>query len=797
MDLILKSKFMVSILISSHICYLERAIKSVLNQEETNIIPDIFVNVNTLDKTFLEQVKNLVKKYKKINIVISKSNGKPGMGHNSSLRLFKKHSKYDYMIMLDGDDLFYPHAFHQFEKCFEQQSNLDLLHLMLNDKITYNDLPNQDGIKIFGNFKFYTNKQKSNNWWKNNDLENPFTNKIYQCRTPTRILLVSRNIFTSDIPIKYCEKSKLFDDFLTFLCICENEFYKKLNIFVLSDLNIYFYNANNDESVTYNFNELHYEDEQKYFDENKNNYLNIKKNWDFYKEMNYISLTNPDNFNFDEKIKFCKKIAEDETNDFLNHADENFKKENYEKCIYYLNRAIKVGVNSIEIFIHLGNLYYKLKNYEKSINYYEKSLQIDKSDQIYRLLSIVYYDNKNYKKSFENLLKINHKIKEDLYLIEKNKKLIKNPFIIKQNNKKQILEKPILCIYTGYHTGKFNGKDFKEQNDVYGSEISAIYLAEQLKDKYKVFIFCNITDEIIHNDICYIDFKKFNHFNLVYKIDIMIISRFINFFHLFHTNARKKYLWVHDARPHECAIDNSTYNNFGVNFYNNILPLLDGIICVSEWQKKYICEITKLENNFEHEHKIFIIGNGFNPENFKENIKKIPNKFIYCSNPDRGLDILLDCFPKIQEKIKDATLDIYFGNIDNSLLEKIKLLNGVKFHGKIPENILCVKLQEADIFFYPNRSHETFCINALNAMRAKCIVVCRKFSGLIELVDGFGYLLNNEIDEKWKEHAVNIVINLLTDENHKQNYQNAAFTGSCGRSWKEVSERWYELFKIT
>lgn len=793
----IKKKFMIAILISSHICYLERAINSVLNQKETNIIPDIFINVNTLDKTFLDQVKKLIKKYKKINIIVSKSNGRPGKGHNSSLKLFQKYTEYDYMIMLDGDDLFYPYAFHQFEKCFEQEPNLDLLHLMLNDKITYNDISNQDGVKIFGNFKFYSNNKKSNNWWENNNLENPFINKIYECRTPTRILLVSRNIFNSDIPIKYCEKSRLFDDFLTFLCICENEFNKKLNIFVLSDTNIYFYNANNDESVTYNFDESQYDDEQKYFDENKNNYPNIKKNWDFYKEMNYIQLTPPNNFDLNKKIELCKIIAENETKDFLKHIDENFKKENYEKCIYFLNKIIKVGVNNIDLFIFLGNFYYKLKYYEKSINYYKKSLQIDKKDQIYRLLSIVYYDNKNYKKSFENLLKINDKIKEDLYLIEKNKKLIKVPFIIKQKNKKQILEKPILCIYTGYHTGSFNGRDFKDQNGVYGSEISAIYLAEQLRDKYKVFIFCNITNEIVHNDVCYINFQKFNHFNLVYRIDIMIISRFLNFFHLFHTNARKIYLWLHDARAHEFAIDNTTYNNFGINFYNNILSLLDGIICVSEWQKKYLTGITNLQNNFEHEHKIHVIGNGFNPENFKENIKKIPNKFIYCSDPSRGLDILLDCFPKIKEKIKDATLDIYFGNIDNSLLERIKLLEDVEFHGKIPENILCNKLQEADIFFYPNRSHETFCINALNAMRAKCIIVCRKFSGLIELVEGFGYLINNEINEKWKEEAVNVIITLLTDENYKKNYKNAAFSGSLGRSWKKVSEKWYELFKIT
>lgn len=794
-------KFLVIILISSHICYLQRAIDSVLEQKETNIKPDIYVNVNTLNETFLQQVKNLIKNYNNIKIISSESNGKPGMGHNKNIEIFKKYTEYDYLLMLDGDDLYYPYAFHQFEKCFEKEPNLDLLHLMINDKITYINDPEKPNIPIFGNFKNYTYIAESKNWWQEDftNLDNPMIIPLYKCRTPSRILLMSRKIFESKIPIVYCNNSRLFDDFSAFLGICENEFNGYLNSFVLSNLYIYCYNANNDESVTFNFTPSHYEKEQSFFDNYKINYPYICNDWNFYKKMKYIHLSDPKNFNVHKKLEYCiENVVKFEIKDYYKHASEFYNIQDYEKCLYYLLKIEKSGSIDPDFFKFLAKIYFKLKNYKKSLNYYKKSLQILKNDdEILRNIGLNYFKLKKYRSSFIYFVKIKEKNNLDKQLINDLKTKLQNPLIIlKQNKKKQVLEKPILCIYTGFHTGKFNGSDYKHQQGVYGSEISAIHLAEQMTNDYRVFIFCNVSEEKLVNNVMYMNFNKFNAFEDSYKIDILIISRFINFFHLFHTTAKKKYLWLHDAIPHDFAID-KVYKFRGNYFYKNLLPFLDGIICVSNWQKEYMFQITDIQNYYDHEHKFFVIGNGFNPNFFKSDIKKIPNKFIYCSNPDRGLDILLDCFPLIQEKIPDASLDIYFGEISNELLTKIKQLKNVKFHGRIEEDILIEKLQEADVFFYPNQSHETFCINALMALRAGCVVVCRRYSGIAEVVSNYGHSISGNIDENWKKSAINFITEILSDKNKniKKQIQEQAISGNLNKTWENSAKQWIELFK--
>ena len=82
----------------------------------------LFIIVNTLDSTYYEKVVtlceslNLNKFIKKI--IQTKSNGKPGMGHNSVIKSFCKND-YNYLLMIDGDDFLYPYALFNLQFYFE------------------------------------------------------------------------------------------------------------------------------------------------------------------------------------------------------------------------------------------------------------------------------------------------------------------------------------------------------------------------------------------------------------------------------------------------------------------------------------------------------------------------------------------------------------------------------------------------------------------------------------------------------------------------------------------------------
>ncbi len=790
-------KFLVIVLTSSHICFLERAVNSIITQKDNNLSYDIMINVNTLDKNYFPEVVNKLKNTVKY-IVETKSNGKPGMGHNSCLELFKNHTEYTHLIILDGDDLFYPYAFYQYQQILNKNPELDILHLMINDKISTIDHADKDSIDIIGKYKFYTNMREANNWWEVVNLENPYEKPLSECRTPSRILLVSQNIFNTDIPIEYCNNCKLYDDFKAFLSIIENQYTNKLNTMVTSILSIYCYNANNTESSTFNFKEYNMDNENKFFNEYKNNYTNISKNWDLYKTVPYIKFDEPINFLFQDKINFCvDNVIKFEINDNYFHGHKYFTENNYIKCIFYLSRITEVQIEMPEVYLMLAISYHNLKNYEKTIIFSNFYLSSNKEFNLilYKILIVSYYNTKQYNKSYYYILeclKENKNNIDEKFINEIKNKIKNKQFLIKKTKIKQKMDKPILCIYTGYHTGIFDGNTYKTNEGVYGSEISAVYLAEQLQKEYNVFVFClNDKQPEKINGVFYLHLNNYNEFNELYVIDILIVSRFLNFFQLFKNEAKKTYLWCHDLLAHPYTM-NTEFTKRGFNLLDNLKNKFNNIVCVSKWHKEAFKEIY----NIEEVSNLICIENGLNPNNFQKSVKKIKNKFIYCSNPDRGLDILLKLFPKIQEKITDATLDIYFGEIDEKLLNIIKTLDGVKFHGRIQEDLLCEKMMEADVFFYPNRSHETFCINALNALASGCIVIARKFSGIVNTVNNHGILIyGNPEEDTWQQTALQFIFNILDNEKVKLDIQEKARSYGKQQTWEKSANKWITIFK--
>ena len=83
-------KVMIIILTSSQAQYAYRGYQSILQQKKHSFDYDIFINVNTLNKGYIDEIRETFKDAK-VTIVETESNGKPGKGHNSVLQLFKDH----------------------------------------------------------------------------------------------------------------------------------------------------------------------------------------------------------------------------------------------------------------------------------------------------------------------------------------------------------------------------------------------------------------------------------------------------------------------------------------------------------------------------------------------------------------------------------------------------------------------------------------------------------------------------------------------------------------------------------
>ncbi len=100
--------------------------------------------------------------------------------------------------------------------------------------------------------------------------------------------------------------------------------------------------------------------------------------------------------------------------------------------------------------------------------------------------------------------------------------------------------KPILVLYMGYAPPLIG-----EDKSVRGSELMARKLISLLKNYYDIHVF-GIYDKTTENNIKYYPLNELYDFQLNNKIEILLISRYINYFLEYPINAKKTYVWVHD-----------------------------------------------------------------------------------------------------------------------------------------------------------------------------------------------------------------------------------------------------------
>ena len=266
---LINSQFLITILSSSNKQLLKLSYDTIIQQKNNPFNYTIIIVINSLNTDYYNLV---LKEFENIDVEIiqTKSNGKPGMGHNSCINIFKNRKQFDYLIHIDGDDFLYPYAFYQLYKAFNlaKKNNHypDLLVLQGNDLISWYNQSTASS-EIYLNNCFYLIKQDEypiNKWLFNKNIINinPFENNAFI--TPIRSFLYSRNIFKLNIDTFFCNKCFILDDYLFYLHFINIFINNHLNIAVINSSHIYLYNNCNISSV------------QKTYDI-KQDYLQIKK----------------------------------------------------------------------------------------------------------------------------------------------------------------------------------------------------------------------------------------------------------------------------------------------------------------------------------------------------------------------------------------------------------------------------------------------------------------------------------------------------------------------------------------
>ena len=233
-------KLLITLLTSYNENILYESYKTIKNQINHNLDFKIYIIVNSQNINYYNDVCNIFSN-EKIKIIQTESNGKPGMGHNSLINIFKNNDYFDYLLPIDGDDFLYPFSLHQLNKILIHKPDIVVggnEDIISNFKEIYNPKNN-----ILLNYKYFTNLEP--NIYINKELI------LHKKATPFRLVLINHKIFNYVKEKLYCEEYIVFDDYLLFLHVLNLYYTTNLKIYYINLKNIYIYYKAHISSVYY------------------------------------------------------------------------------------------------------------------------------------------------------------------------------------------------------------------------------------------------------------------------------------------------------------------------------------------------------------------------------------------------------------------------------------------------------------------------------------------------------------------------------------------------------------------
>jgi hypothetical protein len=340
-----------------------------------------------------------------------------------------------------------------------------------------------------------------------------------------------------------------------------------------------------------------------------------------------------------------------------------------------------------------------------------------------------------------------------------------------------------ILIYTGFSDIEWN-YTYMLENALGGSEKAVAYLSNCFPKDNNIYISGHVKNEKIGN-IQYIHLDQLTNLSNTIPFHTVIVSRYISFYEMFkECSFYQSFIWAHDV----------LLLPYGSNLKENQIlqkwnKYITGCVCLTEWHRDlFLIKYPELKE------KIHIINNGITNSLFKSNFSKIPNKFIYSSRPDRGLNVLLDLWPKILENIPDATLTISTYGAFPKTPEELILKNridqfvSINYLGKLNSERLYEQMASAEYWLYPTCWPETSCITALEMLRSEVICLYYPVAGLINTVDKYGIQVksNTEIDA---------ILNLTNGQKSNLKKNGREYADSC--TWENrFNNNWKVLLSL-
>jgi glycosyltransferase involved in cell wall biosynthesis len=347
-----------------------------------------------------------------------------------------------------------------------------------------------------------------------------------------------------------------------------------------------------------------------------------------------------------------------------------------------------------------------------------------------------------------------------------------------------------IVFFVGHGLEPWNG-DTITRTGMGGSETMAWELSRRLArmgHRVRLYGHCTPTMEGLFDGVEFYDQGRYRNL----ECDVLVASRRPDAVDdSYSVKATARLLWCHDV-------------HFGDNLNMVRTYRVDAILALSEWHKRCLMNVYPQIP----EGKIVVTRNGIDlgrfcahepwpsdaedcpscglNQDYHENIKRDPHKCVFSSSPDRGLQPLLDMWPRIREQVPTATLHIFYGwdnwekvakiNGDRAQLAQIanlkhlaSTLPGVTLRGRVSQEELAQEFLSAGVWTYPTWFWETSCITAMEAQAAGLHIVTSHLAALVETVGDRGVLLRadnpDEVNsERYQKAFVEHVVACMLDD---------------------------------
>ena len=273
-----------------------------------------------------------------------------------------------------------------------------------------------------------------------------------------------------------------------------------------------------------------------------------------------------------------------------------------------------------------------------------------------------------------------------------------------------------------------------------GSETWALQLAQAFVNRGHLVIICTTTNEnfstmLYNNKINIVPIDKIEDICNQFTFDFMIISRVLskNMYHLIKTNYNiSKYIFYqyHDLYPLESN-------------YKETFSIVNKVVALTPFHAKHLHIMTDYDYS-----KFTIIPNAIDLNLFTniQEPEQRDNRILWCSNPDRGLNIILKyLYDDIKKEIPDFGIDICYPNY--SSFDDTQLISGrdIRNMGSLNKTDLYKEMVKHKCWCYPQNFIDTFCIGMLEQSMCNVNIVCPWWYAPNDI---FGDLnINNKFEE--------------------------------------------------